>query len=218
MNRNMITAMANEKQEKIIEVVGNASIDVEPDAAVINIGVITENKDLSIAQKENKKTINNVIRVLKKYNVKEEHIKTSEFTVNPIYNFIEGKRELNGYEIRHILEVMVDNIEDIGLIIEDAVMVGANSQTNIRFIVKDKEKYYQEALVNAVLNGKEKAIKIANSVNAKINELPLKIKEIYENRNEQMFNIRYANGGGTPIQTGLIQISAMVEETYEVLS
>lgn len=64
------------EEPKIISVSGNATIAVEPDRAILHIGVSSNNKKVEVAQEECNTKINAIIAALKAQGIKEEDIKT----------------------------------------------------------------------------------------------------------------------------------------------
>lgn len=205
-----------EMDERLISVVGTGKVDVQPDTAILKFGVITKDADIIKAQEENKNTMNNVIDNLINNGIDERDIKTIQYTVTPQYDYIDGKQVFRGYEVRHVLEVTIKDTDKASLIIDDAVKDGVNYQQGLTFTVDNKEDYYDEALRLAVINSQEKATSIANTLQGNINLQPIKIIE-KTNKNQispYEQNLAYRNGG-VPIQTGILNIVATVEATYE---
>ena len=161
-----------------MEVMGTGNIEVEPDIAIIRLGVITEDPDISVSQMDNKQNINNIIGVLKKYGIADEDIKTIRYNVQPMYDYVDGVRKFRGYQIVHVLEVIVRNIEYAGIILEEAIEQGANRETDLRFEISNRAEVYQEALNIAVVDGREKAREMANTLGYNIKDMPISVKEI----------------------------------------
>lgn len=213
---NMYDVNNEEIDERLITVVGTGKIDVEPDTAILKIGVITKDADIIKAQNENKNTMNNVIDGLINNGIDERDMKTIQYTVTPQYDYIDGKQVFREYEVRHVLEVTIKDTDKVGVIIDDAVKDGANYQQGLTFTVDNPENYYDRALQLAVINSQEKASNIANTLQGSINLQPIKLTE--KTRKDQIApyeqSITYRNGS-TPIQTGKLNIVSTVEATYE---
>lgn len=198
-----------------INVTGNGKVEVQPDISIITLGVSNENRTLEQTQIDNKMIINNIIKMLKEFDVTDELIKTINYTVYPIYDYPDGIRTFKGYNITHIIEVTVNNIEEAGIIIENAINLGANTNLNIRFITSNWNKHYNYALELAVLNGKEKAMNIADVIDVMIKQEPKSVREItsgtYDGLGRGM-----AYEEGASIQSGLLTVKAVVEEIFEM--
>ena len=130
----------NVKNANRLKVFGGGIVNAKPDKAEIAIGVITENKQLELAQKENAKITQQVIDSIKSMGVLEKDIQTKNYNIRTKYDYIDGKQEFRGYEVTNYLKVVVRNINDVGERIHTAVKNGANNVENISFIVSDKIK------------------------------------------------------------------------------
>jgi uncharacterized protein YggE len=203
-------------QDRLITVTGIGKVEVEPDTAILKIGVITKNENVVKAQDENKKIMNKVIEGLIDDGIRQTDIKTIQYTVVPQYDYVEGKQDFRGYEIRHVIEVTIRDINEVGIIIENAVKNGVNYQQELTFTVDEPEKYYEDALELAIINAQDKANNIAITLRARINFRPIKVIE-KTNRNQikPYETAIYRDGSGIPVQQGKMNIVAMVEATFE---
>ena len=143
--------------QQTVKVTGEATLQATPDQAIITIGVQTENVDPKLAQQENSQTISDIITVLKQLGIAESNIKTSDYRIDPQYNYIEGKEIFKNYKVHHMLQIKTKDIEKVGSIIDSAVKNGANSVSNVHFSLANSESYYNQALTIALNNAHEKA-------------------------------------------------------------
>jgi uncharacterized protein YggE len=68
-----------------------------------------------------------IMAVLDSYNIDEEDIQTSNYSVSPIWNWDkDGNRYLDGYSVSNTVTVKVRNTDDAGSIIDDVVDAAAN--------------------------------------------------------------------------------------------
>ena len=155
---------------------GEGEINVSPDQAKITLGVVTRHR-CSNRSTENATISNSVIQALQQLGIEETSIRTTSYTVFPRYDYIEGKWILRGYEVEHQLEILIKNLEIIGIVYETAISHGTNRSGGIVFIVSNQDLFYQEALKRALQNGLEKATTIANSIHARLNTIPIKVTE-----------------------------------------
>lgn len=202
-----------------VTVEGVGRIEVEPNQAMIEIGVVTEDMDLLKAQNDNTEKMNNIIDGLMNLGIDEDNIKTIQYNIYPKYDYIDGKQELRGYEVRHIIEVQVDDINKIGNVIESAVENGANIQQRITLTIDNSELLYEKALQLAVNNAQVKAMDISVAIDSALIEMPIKIVEktstdLY--RTTGYYSAK--DGEGAPIQTGKITIESRVEAVFEYYS
>ncbi|KAA9016464.1 SIMPL domain-containing protein [Niallia endozanthoxylica] len=197
---------------------GEGQIKVRPDQAIITLGVVTENPNAQIAQQENAAISNSVINALKQMAIDDNDIRTTIYTVNPRYDFIEGQSILRGYEVEHHFEVTVKDLESIGIVYDTAIKNGANRSGMIQFLVSQQDYFYREALQSAIQNAKEKAVGIAKTISASLNPMPIKITEQRDEpiRPFPSFSVTatVSKQEAPPIQTGAFTIDARVKIVY----
>ncbi len=201
------------KNDFRMEIEGNGRVDAIPDIAVVTLGVETENKDLTIAQKENAVISAEVIASIKEAGVSEQDIQTVTYQIEPQYDFIDGKRIFRSFKVTNRFEVTIRQIGNTGQIIDDAVESGANLVGNIGFSLSQPSVYYNKALSNAMKNAVEKAIDFEKTINISVNKIPVKIiEERYEYipRDERFF----AAPVTTPIEAGDIGVQAKIRAVF----
>lgn len=125
---------------------GNGHITARPNQAKLTLGVMTEHPNVQAAQQENAEISNRVIEGLKQMGIDESDLKTTLYSVQPRYDYHDGKSILRGYEVEHLFEVTIKDLSKIGNVYDIAIKNGANRSGNIQFQITDAAIYYQEAL------------------------------------------------------------------------
>jgi uncharacterized protein YggE len=208
----------NKPMAQTITVTGQGTVTAKPDTVIITLGVRTEHTNVQEALAENAKRANGVIRALKTIGVGEEDIDTASFSIYPKYNYSNGTATLTGYEVEHIFDITVKDTKKVGNIYDTAVTSGANIARHIQFRLANEQPYYQQALVLAVKNAKEKAIVIARTLGLPMHDIPLQIKE--ESVAPSFPRAPYSattlaeTSTATPIQTQDIIIKATVQAVF----
>lgn len=199
----------------VVAVSGEGFVSVQPDRAVVTIGVITENKNLSTSQKENAETATKVMDALLNLGIPKENIKTVEYRVEPQYDYENGKQTLRGYKTTHLFQVTLDHLTQAGPAIDAAVNQGANSVSNIEFTLAHPEYYYQQALALALINAQQKALTISRTLGVTLNPIPQIVTETTQQPSPLPRPTVYlARSEGTPIEPGKLQINAAVRVEY----
>ncbi|MEH7335479.1 SIMPL domain-containing protein [Neobacillus drentensis] len=163
--------------ESLIKVNGEGELAVQPDSASVNLGVITEGKELITAQQQNSQVSTKVINALVSLGVSKNQIQTFDYRIESNYDYEQGKQIFRGYKITHILQVKIDDLSKIGKIVDTAVQNGVNYVSNVQFKVKNKDVYYQQALKLALANAIQKAETIAGSLNVTLIQTPSLVVE-----------------------------------------
>lgn len=193
---------------------GTATIKVESNIAIVNLGVVTEDMNLEKAQRENAIKVTAIINELLKFNIPKEDISTSSYNIEPQYDYIEGKQVFRGYRVTNILSVTIRDLSKVGQIIDAAVSKGANRVDNIKFTVENPSLYYNKALSLAIINAINKARQVENTLKVTVFKIPYKIVEQGSTENIQEVAGFKALAATTPILPGQSTITANIEAFF----
>jgi uncharacterized protein len=161
----------------VIKVTGDGELAVQPDTASINLGVITESKELIAAQQVNSQEVTKVINSLKSLGITKNHLQTFDYRIESDYDFDQGKQIFRGYKITHILQVKIEDLSMVGMVVDTTVQNGVNYVSNVQFTVKNKESFYQQALSIALTNAIDRAKAIANTLKVTLIPTPILVIE-----------------------------------------
>lgn len=198
-----------------MNITGKGSIMVEPDIANVSLGVITTNKELKAAQQENAIKSIQVIKSIIDMGVREKDIRTESYTVNPEYDYVEGKQIFRDYKVTNILNVTIKDLKKVGEIIDTAVSNGANTVERITFTLSDSSPYYMQALNLAIQDSIRKAKSIEDKLGIEVNKVPVRITE--ESQGHTVVPLMaYAApvAKHTPIEGGQLEISANIKAVF----
>ncbi|MBV7507429.1 SIMPL domain-containing protein [Bacillus sp. sid0103] len=161
----------------LIKVSGDGEMAVQPDTASVNIGIITEGKQLITAQQQNSLEVAKVIESLISLGIAKNHIQTFDYRIESDYDYDQGKQIFRGYKITHILQVKIEDLSSIGKVVDTAVQNGVNNVSHVQFTVKNKEAFYKQTLSLAVNDAIEKAKTIAGTLNVILLPTPISVVE-----------------------------------------
>ena len=201
------------REVNVITISGEGRVSVEPNLAYITVGVETESKNLQEAQGENSQTSANVLEAIFNLQVPRENVRTIEYRINNVYDFVDGKQIFRGYEVRHLLEVKVEDISKVGEVVDAAVAAGANVIYNVRFDISNRSEWYNEALVLALREAQSKARTLAGAMGVNWNPVPFEITEAKGGAVPvpfQTFEATKVAGVSTPIEPGQLRIEALI--------
>lgn len=197
-----------------LQVLGEGIIQVEPDIALISLGVQNRGMKLRQVQQENAEITSNIIATLKNIGLPSDDIKTQSYNIFPQYEYIDGQQIFKGYLIEHILRVIIRDIDLIGEIVDNAVDNGANVINNITFAIADPSNYYQQALLKAIDAATSNAMFIGRNMNIAISPIPIEIIE-QSFLPISPYSLTLAKTDiATPIQPGQMDITARIEATF----
>jgi uncharacterized protein len=203
------------ENKNIIKVIGEGMVTAVPNQASATIGVITEGKDLTEAQKENSETISRIISVLSTFNIPQKNVQTFDYQVNTEYDYVDGKQIFRGYRVSNLLKVTLDEVNQLGAIINKVIEAGANYVSNVQFSVSDPNPYYLQALKRALRNAHEKAEVIVDNLKVKWSSTPVRVEELRKINGPIEPQLTFVKGVSTEqFQPGILQFSADVLVKY----
>jgi uncharacterized protein len=167
VNRNRMS-----DQSQLIKVIGTGELAIQPDSASVNLGIITESKQLITAQQQNSLDVTKVIDSLISLGITKNQIQTFDYRIESDYDYDQGKQIFRGYKITHLLQVKIEDLSIVGKVVDTAVQNGVNYVSNVQFTAKNKDSFYQQALVLAINNAIQKAKTIAGTLNVTLIPTP----------------------------------------------
>jgi hypothetical protein len=209
----------------VLNVNGEGIVTSSPDLAKVSFAVVTEEKSASEAQKENAAIIKKVINDLENYGIDKKSIVTRNFRVTPKYEYINDERQKNrvltGYKAYHELKVELENIENVGEVIDLGIKSGVNRVNYVDFYLSDSKELYNSALKKAVREAKDKSQIIAETLGKNIigiveiseggANMPVPLRENYAYEEVQAMG-----DAGTQIKPGELTIRANVFVKYKL--
>lgn len=194
---------------------GIGIVTVEADIAIVRLGVVTENKELRVAQQENAQRIQSVIDALLAIGVDREDIETESYSIMPMYDYVEGQQIFRGYRVTNSLRVTVENIQEVGRVIDTASESGANVVYSVNFTLSDPSEAYKAALSQAIMNAVSKAASIEGTLNITVDKTPIDIvEESFERPITRERDELRAPAAGTPILGGQIEVVSRVRAIF----
>lgn len=207
-----------------ISVQGQGKVYATPDIATLNFGVQTgRQKTADAAMKMLSDNMNKVFDAVKAAGVEEKDISTQYLSLNPSYDWNEGRRIDQGFEANQSLTVKVRDLSKISTVLDAAVRAGANQAGSVGFTIDDPDVLKAQAREEAIADAKMKAQKLAAELGVSLG----KMQGFWEDiggygggpvmmRAEAMDG---AGGGGyapTPVPAGEQEVQVNVNITYKI--
>jgi len=206
-----------------INVQGSATVAAAPDEANIFIRIETRADTAQRAEDDARAKANQVMGALKQHGVKEADIQTTQFSLNPQWDWTEEGQKFRGYMLYHVMKVTSKDVENTGKLVDAAITAGANAIDSVQFTLsKEKRKdVFGEALQRAAEEAESKAQSLGSTLGITVGK-PTQIME-------QNFNyIPYDYRGGvamaetadakmmppTPISPQEVEVTATVQVNF----
>lgn len=199
-----------------LAVVGEGKVDVVPDTAMVNVGIVISNSStVEDAQSQINLTNNAIVTAMKNLGISDEDISTSNYSINPDYNYESGRNEITGYSGNASLSIKVRNLDTLPQVIEQATKSGANQILGTSFVIDKPEEARARARNAAIENAQEQAKELANRLGIKLG----KVTNIVESTGgdypipfyDRTMSLEGLGGGGAPdLQPGSQTITSTV--------
>lgn len=167
-------------EQNVISVASREQVKVVPDMAEITYSVYSQASDAETCQTQNNTDLTKVIELLKNEGVEERSIQTSNYGMNPIYDWNSGK-SIVGYEMTTRVTVSDIPMEQVGELLSNSVDAGINSIDSVSYFSSQYDEAYEEALAKAVTAAREKAEVMAEAGGCKVGKI-VTIQEYSDNQ------------------------------------
>ena len=214
-----------------IRVSGTGTVSVEPDVAILQVGVEVFAGKVSTARSEASKAMDSVVSVLKKEGVEEKDIQTTRFNIYPRYDYeevtINGKRigtqVLTGYTVNNTVKAILYEIEKVGEIIDKGADAGGDYAriNGVDFTVDDPTPYQTEIRKMAVEDAVGKAQEYALLTNVELGPV-VELNEMTSGSVHSPYEADYgmrmmaAAPPTTSISAGQLEISLTVNTLFAI--
>lgn len=143
-----------------------------PTLAYITLGVQVQAK--ATAQEATDTLANQgnaVLDAMKKLGIAEADLKTQNISVQPSYNYLDGRQTLRGYEGSQQIEVTIRDTKMSGDVIARATEAGANQVGGVSFKSEDPEVQQLAAEQDAIANARKKAEDLADALGVRLGKV-----------------------------------------------
>ncbi len=155
-----------------ITVVGTGDVTAIPDIATISLGVTTgpqPTADRALAMLTSR--FDGVVKSLDKLGVAEEDIKATNISLNPQYDYNDGRQQLRGYTASESVRVKIRKLDTAGQVIAAATGEGINQVSGLSFTIDDTSALEAEAQEEAIDDAKTKAERLAKALGARLGDV-----------------------------------------------
>jgi uncharacterized protein YggE len=222
-----------ESYTNIISVTGTGEVVSIPDVATVSFTVTENAKVISDVQSKASEKINKVIASLKQNGIEEKNIKTTSYSINPHYDYIQGecnqficppgKSVLSGYDVSQSIEVKIRDLKNAGKILETIGSLNVQNVGGLMFTIDDINKVKAQARDKAIESAQTKAKELSKKLGVKL----VRVTGFYDSSEEQYYarETMVADGySATPakmtvapqLPQGEQKVTARINISYEI--
>jgi|GEM_PF-408573 len=211
----------------VVNVHGRGEVEVDPDRAHVSFAVETESESAREAAEENAQRMTGVLDAVRSAgeDLPGFRVETSGYSLVPRYRTPRETsiREIAGYTARNHVVVTVDDVDQVGRLMDAALQNGANRMAGLHFSIQDPEPHREAALQEAVRKARTEARIMAEALGMRLGP-PIQVDGGAEipgprSRVDGMtvaFMAEEAMAAPTPVEAGTQTISANVSIRFRL--
>lgn len=166
-----ISAVAFSSEKQLININAEGKVKAQPDMAIFNLTIQTTELDAQQAHTKVDSQVKELLRKLKKFDVKEGSLDSSQVSIHAEYDYQLKPKKLLGYRVSRQISFNLINLKQLQALSNTVSKLEFTSLNNIQFSVQDKHYFEDLALINAIQLAKQKAELIANEFNVSLGRL-----------------------------------------------
>lgn len=156
----------------VISVQGEGKVMAAPDIAELSFGVTTQRqRTAEEAMRILTADMQRVLDAMKAQGIEDKDITTQQLSLQPAYDWEDGRRTNQGFEARQNLSVRVRETSEIGNVLTAATQAGANQVGGVQFTIDDPEELRAQAREDAIAQAQEKARVLARQLGKRVGDL-----------------------------------------------
>ncbi len=220
-------------QQHGIWINGIGSIDVEPDVAILSVGVESREATVSEAREAAAVALQAVVDAVIAAGVAVDDIKTTSFRISPqvIYREVRddsgsySQPEIIGYIVSNQLSVTIRDLDEVGNVVDSAAANAGDLVriNNIQFAVDDTSQYAVQLRQLAAVDARAKAEIYADAMGVQLGSL-IFLTETGSSAPRVAFDgdfavaeASFAKAAPTPFFGGDTALTARIQAVFEII-
>jgi uncharacterized protein YggE len=211
--------------DRTVAVSGRGEVQVEPDRALVVVGVEARNPTLQNAQQEVNRIVDRFLTLCDELKIPRQQVQSSSANVQAEYDWNNDthERRLLGYYVSRQLEVDLHDLDRLGVLMEKAVGLGVNQVSPPQLDTTRAEALRREALSKAADDARLNAEALAKTLGARVGKVRrIASSDVATQPPPQPLErgvamMAKAGGGPETYETGQIRINAQVTAEFDLL-
>lgn len=194
-----------------------ADVQVAPDFATVQSGVVTRAVTAQQAVQDNARAMTAVFDALRRAGVTGNDVQTSQLSVTPVYADRselnnQGQYEIIAYETRNTVSAKVRDTSRVGNVIDAMVSAGANNIQSVSFGAEDTSSAMDQARREAIASLLARANLFADAAGFELCGIT-RMSEDFARPAQPMMMARMESAS-TPVAAGQLSITATINADF----
>jgi hypothetical protein len=152
-----------------IVTVGDATVKVKPDVAILGVGATAQADTAAQAQALVSQRIDRILAAAKKLGIADADLKTAGYSIAPQYAYDSGRApRVTGYQATQMLSLTLRRIDDAGKALDALVQNDGATNASISFSLDDPKAAQADARKLAVEDARSKADAMARTAGVRV--------------------------------------------------
>lgn len=155
-----------EEPARLVAVTGQGSVSVKPDRARLTLAVDQVHPELRVAEAEVNRIVRAYLAEAKALGARDKQLSTAGMSINPEYVWDEkaNRQQLVGYRVRREIQVVIENLDQLGDYVLRATRVGVNQVSSPVLESSQSAALQRQALVAAAEDARGQAELLAKTL------------------------------------------------------
>ena len=206
-----------------IAVQGEGKVFAEPDVFLLDLSVSKLANSTADAQKTTKQVMDQIISLAKGLNIDAKDIQTTNLSINPEYDYLNGTQTIKGYRANHSLTLKIRKLDTVDAIIPKISFDNDIQISSMRYDIDDKTAFYSQARKLAYEKAEQKAKELAWLASVSLDKaisisdqvVSYQAYPMYANQMKTFAADSVASGGGE-IAPGHMEVTVQVNVVYGI--
>ena len=216
-----IDAALRSSDKPYVQVIGEATVSAKPDQALIEVGVVTQGPSVSGVAAQSARQTEAVLAELRKLPGGNKQLRTTTYSVRPNFQYPKPgtAATIAGYTATNLVEIKLDDLSQVGKVIDIATQSGANSIQKLQYGLKNPRGVRAQALREAAEEARADADAIAAGLGLKV----LRVLSAEQTTDEESGMYKKASVPGPPgppppttMEIGTIEVTATIVLRVEI--
>lgn len=205
---------------RTVSVSGIGHSEIEPDEAVIQLGVTARGESARAASRKGAAEMDAVITSLQESGIDEADIRTTRFALHQVRQRDKETREVTvRWQVQNRVKATIRDIDSTGDTIDAAIAAGATNLDRLQFRASDPSAALAEAREAAVASAGLTASQLALAADVEVSGVLSIVEDGFRGAFDVSGGSRFYSQSGprlasTPIQPGMIDIEVTVYIEY----
>ncbi len=171
----LLASFTSHAAERTVSVTGECHKKLVPDRSGVSISVESRDKKLDVATAKMNEKYSQLQKKVLELKLKDMELKTTHYNVTPEYDWHQGKQSFKGHFASMGLRVSTSEIDRLPLVLDLATELGVGQVGGLELFLSDElvKKEYKDCLGQAAKSAKEKALVLAQALDAKVGKVQI---------------------------------------------